>query len=449
MASPVQARKVFFLSMLLFPLLASAANYADVPANHTFYGAIMALSERGIVKGDPSGTFRPDATINRAELLTLLYRVNGRKPNRPETKCFHDVPAGSWYEAAVCDAAAMQYVSGYPDKMFRPEREVNRVEALKMIHTVLGFSLEAGTQELYADVDAQAWFVPYVVSALKRGILPVAGQEGPLLSPSALLTRGEAAAYIANALGLAPVTPTSEHSASSATSILSSSASTRSVHSKSSASSVSVKAVSFPFQDEGAFAGKKERVYRFSLKEAVTARFSITVEQSSGLQGATCRLFKLESETGLSYEYYLGQTVGKTCTLRVALEKGDYQLDIRPLQTDALFALETSNMKGDGNDGFREAIVLAQGVQRIAEIAVDDIADWYSFSLTRAQQMTVELTNGENVMCVIYPLENVDLSGFTGPECNIPYDYPRGSYVIGVQRRNAVSEKVSYMIRLR
>lgn len=144
--------------------------------------AIQGLLDRGIVNGYGDGTYRPSATINRAELLTILMRARyGTSETPKDLRCFKDldVQTPQWYAKTVCLAKQRGIVSGYDDDTFRPDQPVNLVEALKISFLTFGILPES---------DAGVWYVRYLNVARNRGLF-----INLLRSPEHLLTRGEMA----------------------------------------------------------------------------------------------------------------------------------------------------------------------------------------------------------------------------------------------------------------
>lgn len=433
------------ISQSILALSVRAANFPDVPENYVYRAEIVTLADAGIVKGNPDGSFKPEKTINRAELLTLLYRAKNKTPGTPSKACFKDVGSDAWFSAVICDASKNAYVGGYPDGNFKPEKEVNRVEALKMIHTVFGLDLTATLDAAgvtYTDVSVTAWYAPYVAGGFTHHILPIAGQQGSKFYPDMPLRRGEAAAYIFNALGLTAA------STSSAASVASSESPRRS----SAASSPSTQTttptvdVDFPFGDDGTFKEKQAKVYRFKLQKSVTATIDVTVDPGTSV---TCRLYKLAKETSFSLEYYIGHVSENNCSLRISLGNGDYQLEIQSKVANAQYKLESKTVTGDGNDGFREASLLTKGTAKTGYLESEDHADWYFFKLGTEQKLTLNLSNDDNLRCFIYPMDDVDLYGFAVPQCNEEYSYPDGTYYIGIMRRDERGEKESFTIHFK
>ncbi len=431
------------------PAYAIAASFSDVSASYAYKAQIETLADRGIVKGNPDGTFKPSNTVNRAEMLTLLYRAKGKDPAAPSKSCFKDVPTTAWFAGVVCDAAKNGYVGGYPDPsassgqvpLFKPEQAVNRVESLKMIHTVLGMTLNAQAStdplKVYSDVSLTAWYAPYMASAYGHKILPISGQSGSKFTPEAALLRGEAAAYIFNALGL-----TVKSSSSSAASVTSRAATSTAT----SVNSVAILEVDFPLGDEGAFNGKQQKVYRFSIKNPVTGSFELNAESNAKVQ---CRLYKLDAGTSFALEYYVGHIVDNHCAMRVDMAAGDYQLEVVPQTNNAAFTLTSKVVTGDGNDGFNSAEALQKNKPKTGYIENEDFGEFYRFTLTKQEKLTITVSNDTKVKCLVYPMADVDLFGFSGPVCGEEYDYPPGTYYIGVTQRDQIQGKESFSVLLK
>lgn len=440
----------------LFSGVASAAVFSDVPNGHIYQTPIEHLASSGVLTGNPDGTFSINKSVNRAEMLAILYRAAGKSPDASSVKCFPDVEPGSWYEMYVCDAAANGYVNGYPNGTFGPGKPVLRVEALKMITNILGIEVDeidvnARESVKFVDVSVSAWYTKYLYAAYSTGILPIAGMDSSRFYPDAELKKGEAAAMVYNAIivelneGRRSSSSSSvSSSSSSSTTTSTTTSSTSSVASSQSATETSVD-VSFPFDTSGKFDDKKSYSYLFSLTDTTTGY--IEVEAQTG--AVSCRLYLLK-DNGFSDEYYLGHQEGSKCYLHTAMRAGNYQLQLQPTVADATFTVKASVKTGDGNDGYIQALRLLKGTPKSANLEVGDIADYYVFSVTSEQNMTLEITNALELNCVIFPMSDVDLFGFGSPECNQSYKYPTGTYYVAVKRSIASkTSKKTYTLTLR
>lgn len=112
---------------------ASSSRFAD--ANNSWAAKeIATLTNAGILKGYNDGTFRPNASITRAEYATIASRFDKLSGG---TKTFSDVPSSHWAYAAITSAAEKGWVNGYSDGTFRPENAITRAEVVKITNAVL------------------------------------------------------------------------------------------------------------------------------------------------------------------------------------------------------------------------------------------------------------------------------------------------------------------------
>lgn len=177
----------------LFPIVASA--YPDVSASHRSATAIHTLQAMDIMRGYPDGSFGPDITLNRAELMKLLVESAEDTPDAEYYRdCFPDV-RNEWYAPYVCYAAEQEWVGGYPDGTFQPGRAVNTAEAIKMLVESRDFDLveptiEAGT----APFGTGSWYAPYIATAIEEGIAD--SMTFRALWPDTPLSRSRAADFL-------------------------------------------------------------------------------------------------------------------------------------------------------------------------------------------------------------------------------------------------------------
>jgi hypothetical protein len=96
---------------------------------------IYTAYELGIVDGYPDGNFKPDAPINRAEALKILFLATDLPPFDEEeySNIFTDVTELDWFSEYVHDALSYAFVEGYEDSTFRPGRNISRAEASKLV----------------------------------------------------------------------------------------------------------------------------------------------------------------------------------------------------------------------------------------------------------------------------------------------------------------------------
>ncbi|MBE9116591.1 S-layer homology domain-containing protein [Lusitaniella coriacea LEGE 07157] len=179
--------------------------FTDVPENYWAYGAIAALSDRKIIEGFPDGTFQPDKPITRAEFAAQLPKVFERPENESAIN-FEDVSQDFWAAPRIDETVQMGFMQGYPGDVFRPNKEITRLEALVTLATGLNLDSPAAPGEIlekYRDREKiDDWAVKQIAAATEAGLtdeLPNPKQ----LNPSQPATRAELASMLYQALKFA------------------------------------------------------------------------------------------------------------------------------------------------------------------------------------------------------------------------------------------------------
>lgn len=173
-----------FLSLIIMsqPVLAAVA-FTDVPSAHANYNAIIELQTKGIIGGYSDNTFKPENKINRAELTKIV--IEAVYPGQAAgSNCFSDVK-DEWFAKYVCFAVEKGIVSGYADSTFKPNDNINYVEALKI--TLGAFSYDPM-------VKTEVWYQAYLDVANTLGV-SVSTDNNEKIS------RGKMAQLISNILG--------------------------------------------------------------------------------------------------------------------------------------------------------------------------------------------------------------------------------------------------------
>lgn len=119
------------------------------------------------IAGYPDGTFKPNGSLTRAEAATIFYRLL-LDQTVAKSVTFKDVASGSWYETAVRTLAGKGVIAGYPDGTFKPNASVTRAEFCAMASRF--FSLKEGSVK-FTDVPASFWGYGYIASVVARGYL--------------------------------------------------------------------------------------------------------------------------------------------------------------------------------------------------------------------------------------------------------------------------------------
>ncbi len=167
----------------------SATVYLSDIQGHWAQEYIEYWVERGVIGGYPDGTFHPNQKITRAEackVLTVAYEM----PTDVEPTAFTDVAASSWYYGYVQTCAAFGSVNGYPDGSFKPEGNITRNEAVKMVCLSAGLSERDTGCEIFVDYEEVAdWAKGYWNALYHAGAIH--GCDGGVLRSEDYITRAE------------------------------------------------------------------------------------------------------------------------------------------------------------------------------------------------------------------------------------------------------------------
>lgn len=114
--------------------LTDRSPYPDVSAGAWYNKAIATLSRMGILSGYEDGSFRPNATVTRAEFAAMAVRFDTEA--KPVDTPFTDL-TGCWAADEIAKAYGKGWVNGYGDNTFRPNGPITRAEAVTLINRVL------------------------------------------------------------------------------------------------------------------------------------------------------------------------------------------------------------------------------------------------------------------------------------------------------------------------
>jgi len=182
------------------PAFAQTA-FSDVNNNYWAKDFIQDLSERGIIKGFPDRTFRPDAPVTRAEFAAMIRSV--KKAKTRAAVRFADVPSNFWASGAIAEAYEMGWMSGYPGSVFRPMQQIPRVQVVVALNNGLGYEPTCNFQDVlsyYNDAgQIQSYAVKSVAAATEKELV-VSYPNPKSLKPNQSATRAEVAAFIYQAL---------------------------------------------------------------------------------------------------------------------------------------------------------------------------------------------------------------------------------------------------------
>ena len=173
----------------------SSTPFLDI-RTHWAKSAIESAVAKGLFAGTSPTTFHPDQAMNRAMLVTVLYRMEKEPTAEGDGKRFADVPAGAYYAKAVAWASAKGIVAGYSDTQFGPEDTITREQLAVILNryaTYKGYNTSK-TADLAAFQDADQiseWARVPVQWANAMKLLN--GRTSTTLAPKGSATRAEVA----------------------------------------------------------------------------------------------------------------------------------------------------------------------------------------------------------------------------------------------------------------
>lgn len=157
---------------------------------------IETLVELGAVNGFGDGTFRPDESVTRAQLLKMTLLAFGIDPDEDiEENPFGDVEDDDWFRSHVLMAHNMGVVEGFNDGSFKPNDEITRAAALKIVLLAAQLDSLDSDGDNFEDVDPEDWFYEYTQFAKENEIVSGYGDTGEFHGEKTL-TRAQAAKII-------------------------------------------------------------------------------------------------------------------------------------------------------------------------------------------------------------------------------------------------------------
>ena len=174
--------------------------FTDVPSGAWYEDSVRYVYENSLMEGVADTLFAPDGTTTRAQLVTILYRLEG-EPAVADGSVFTDVADGTWYTEAVSWAAANEIVGGYGGGLFGPNDPVTREQLAAILHRYAaykGYDVSSGENVnilSYTDFDQLSeWAIPAMQWACSTGIIN--GTSESTITPQGEATRAQVAAML-------------------------------------------------------------------------------------------------------------------------------------------------------------------------------------------------------------------------------------------------------------
>lgn len=171
--------------------------FTDVSTSDWFYDDVAFVYENGLFSGTDSRSFSPNASMTRAMLVTVLYRLEG-EPTLTGRSSFTDVRSGAYYEKAVIWAAANGIVTGTDSTSFSPAAKVTREQLAAILYRYAQYrklDTDASAKlNSFTDADSVSAYASEALGwAVSEGLIN--GASGKLM-PKGDATRAQVAAIL-------------------------------------------------------------------------------------------------------------------------------------------------------------------------------------------------------------------------------------------------------------
>ena len=176
------------------------SRFVDVTPDQWFYEAVERMAADGYIKGVDDNHFGPALPMNRASFVTVLGRMDGNEDTQAET-CFVDVPYDSFYSGHVAWAVKHKITNGVDATHFAPGASINRAQMVTFLYR---YVVSEGADVTVADPEAvlakfpdaselPQWAVEPFAWAIENGIIN--GMDGTL-NPNGISNRAQVAVML-------------------------------------------------------------------------------------------------------------------------------------------------------------------------------------------------------------------------------------------------------------
>ena len=163
---------------------------------------IAILNRQGIIAGFPDRTFRPNEPVTRAQFASIINNAFNEPFERQPIR-FRDVPSNYWAASQIERAHRMGFLQGFPDRTFRPNQDIIRVNALIALASGLDLRPQGNTSTIlnvYQDASSIPSYAIDGAAAATENELVVSYPNRDFLYPERQATRAEIAAFVYQAL---------------------------------------------------------------------------------------------------------------------------------------------------------------------------------------------------------------------------------------------------------
>lgn len=180
---------------------ASASNMTDIPSGSWYESAVRYCLNNNYMSGESETKFNPNGTVSRAQMVQVLYNLEGQPGYTPSHTPFEDITPGSWYYNAVRWSEENGIASGTSATTFKPNTPVTREQVATFFANYAKFKNNySGAQSdlsKYSDRNKiSSWAKENISWAVNYGLM--SGTSSTTLDPQGTCIRAQLAQFIKN-----------------------------------------------------------------------------------------------------------------------------------------------------------------------------------------------------------------------------------------------------------
>ena len=168
--------------------------FVDVNETHFFYDSVLWAVKNSITNGLDDTHFDPMGACNRAQVVTFLWRYAGSPEPATTKNPFKDVPANDWYTKAVLWAQEQGITTGMTANTFGPNATCNRAQVVTFLWRMMKQPVPGLSKHPFTDVEAGSWYEAPVLWALDHGI--TTGATSTTFNPNGQCQRAQVVTFL-------------------------------------------------------------------------------------------------------------------------------------------------------------------------------------------------------------------------------------------------------------
>ena len=172
----------------------TALSFIDVKSGEYYEEPVAWAVKKGITEGTGEKTFSPSTPCTRAQVVTFLWRAAGAPKPASGKSPFSDVKTGDWYAEAVMWAVENGITVGTSNDRFSPDDTCTRAQIVTFLWRAEGKPAPKSQSVRFSDVKNGEWYAEAVFWAIEKGI--TVGTSETAFSPDSTCTRAQVVTFL-------------------------------------------------------------------------------------------------------------------------------------------------------------------------------------------------------------------------------------------------------------